>query len=357
MRVMIISGFLGSGKTTSVLKIAKMLTDAGKKVAIIVNEVGEIGIDGETLDIAGIPSKQITNGCICCSLKLSLSLTISELSDTYNPDVLILEPTGLSFPQQIRDELCELNVMMTFSPITALVDTSRFSTEISQIPKFITQQLIEAEIIGLNKMDLADASKVAEVESFLKEINPNALLVYMSAATDESSVARLYDLLMSADHEKCSSDYEKSETTLNSVEISNVSTYSGLYDFSGKVLSKEDAGKMLEHIISSAGMDLSKINYYFVGHVKMAVKIGDTLVKVSQVSASDDRKIEAEYIVQEPEDNNGKYELRFLSAVTNIPKDRLTVIIDQSIQVFLKAKGLEFEKRKSAEGKKNLIEL
>ncbi|WNY26379.1 GTP-binding protein [Methanolapillus ohkumae] len=357
MRVIIISGFLGSGKTTSVLKMSKMLTDAGKKVAIIVNEIGEVGIDGETLDIAGIPSKQITNGCICCSLKYSLGVTVSELADVYHPDVLILEPTGLSFPRQIRDELCELNVMMTFSPITALVDASRFSTEMSQIPKFITEQLIEAEIIGINKIDLADAEKIGEVESFIKELNPNALLLQMSAVQDAQSVKRLYDILLKSDNQKCASEIEKSFETLNSVEISNVSTYSGAYDFSADGFTDKAAGKLLEDIISGAGGDLSRVNYYFVGHIKMAIKVGDVLVKVSQTAGPDDKKIEAEYIVQEKTDNNGKFELIFLSAVTNVPKDRLIVIIDQAITLFLKANGFEFEKRKSESGKKNIIEL
>lgn len=349
MRVFLIGGFLGSGKTTTVLKLIDKLTADGKKVALIVNEVGEIGIDGETLETAGIPSKELTNGCICCSLVINLRITVSEIADIYNPDILIMEPTGLSFPSQIRDELLNMNVMMSFAPVVTLVDVSRFTAEMNQIPKFVEQQLREAEIIGINKIDLADGDKIKSVESFLKEMNPEAYTMRMSAANDDNAIDKIYDLLMREGEETISridSKETKSKVTenLNSIEISNVSTYSGLYKASGW-LTVKSAGKLLENIITAAGAEISNVNKSFVGHIKMAVKVDDMLVKVSQTSGADDRKIEAEYIRQEKTKNDGNYELRFLVAVTNVKKEKLEEIIDQSVNVFLTAKKLAFEKQ------------
>ena len=350
MRIFLIGGFLGSGKTTTVLKLIDRLTADGKKVALIVNEVGEIGIDGETLETAGIPSKELTNGCICCSLVINLRITVSEIADIYNPDILIMEPTGLSFPSQIRDELLNMNVMMSFAPVVTLVDVSRLTAEMNQIPKFVEQQLKEAEIIGINKIDLADEEKIKGVESFLKEMNPDAYTMRMSAANDDAAIDKLYELITREGEETVALiDTEgepKSKVTekLNSIEISNISTYSGLYKVNGWLTVKR-AGKLLESIINSAGMEISEINPSFVGHIKMAVKVDDTLVKISQTAGADDRRIEAEYIRQEKTGNDGNYEIRFLAAVTNVKKEKLEEIITRSVSFFLSAKKLTFEKQ------------
>jgi len=360
MKVFIIGGFLGSGKTTTVLKLIKKMAADKKRVALIVNEVGEIGIDGSALEVAGIPSKEITDGCICCSLIYSLRVTVSELSDIYKPDILIMEPTGLSFPSQIRDELLRMNVMMAFAPIITLVDVSRFTAEMNQMPEFVKQQLREAEIIGINKTDLAGVEKIKSIETFLKEMNPDAYQIRMSAKEDES-IDQLYQLMM-AESETIFNPIDagdaaiKSKVTekMNSIEVSNVSTCSGLYHAKGE-LTVKSAGALLEEIVTAAGIEIAKANPSFVGHIKMAVKVEETLIKVSQTAGPDDRQIEAEYIPQERIENNGKYELRFLAAVTNVKKAILEETMDNMIGVFLPAKNLTFEKQASKSGSKKPI--
>ena len=341
MKVVIIGGFLGSGKTRTILNLIKKLSAENKKTALIVNEVGEIGIDGKTLDIAGIPSKELTSGCICCSLTYNLQLTVSEIAENYNPEVLLIEPTGLSFPSQIRDEMLNMNVMMSFAPVITLVDASRFTDEIKQMPKFVEQQLKESNIIGLNKVDLVDAGKIKIVEMFLKSMSPNAHLLKMSAK-DEEIADKLYEILIAGDEVTCEKASEKEK--FNSIEYSNVTTYSGAYHLSGE-LTKPDTGKLLENIISAVGADIGTENPSFVGHIKMAVKIDDTLVKVSYTAGQDDRKIEADFIPQEKTENNGKYELIFLAAVTNVKKEIVEEIVDRAFSIFLSAKKLKFEKQ------------
>ncbi|MDR0766916.1 MAG: GTP-binding protein [Methanosarcinales archaeon] len=362
MRVFLIGGFLGSGKTTTVLKLIDRLIADGKKVALIVNEVGEIGIDGTTLETAGIPSKELTNGCICCSLVINLRITVSEIADIHNPDILIMEPTGLSFPSQIRDELLNMNVMMSFAPVVTLIDASRFKAEMEQIPKFMEHQLTEAEIIGINKIDLVDEEKIEEIEAFLKEMNPDAYTMRMSAVNDDAAIDKIYELIVREGDEIVSRidtrDDVKSKVTekLNSVEISNVTRYSGIYNLTGE-LTVKDAGTLLENIINAVGMEIYEINRSFVGHIKMAIKVDDTFVKVSQTAGADDRKIEAEYIKQEKTENNGHYELRFLAAVTNVKKEKVVEIVDQSMSVFLSAEKLVFEKQILKDESKKLIVL
>ena len=345
MKVFIIGGFLGSGKTTTILNLIHRLAAEKKKVALIVNEVGEIGIDGKTLEIAGIPSKELTSGCICCSLTYNLKITVSEIAENYKPDILILEPTGLSFPSQIRDEMLNMNIMMSFAPVVTLVDVSRFTDEVKQMPKFVEQQLKETDIIGMNKIDLADDGKIKMVEMFLKSMSPDARLLKMSAKDDET-VEAIYKIITSenADWDSRADSTEKEK--FNSIEYSNVTTYSGAYTVFGEI-TKNDAGKLLENIITAVSGDIGKENPSFVGHIKMAVKADDTLVKVNYTAGQDDRKIEADYISQEKEENDGKYELVFLAAVTNVKKEIVEEIVDRSFNIFLSTKKLKFEKKET----------
>ena len=79
MKIMIIGGFLGSGKTTTLLNVGKHLSEEGHKIAIIVNEIGEVGVDGVTLSKSGIVTKELTSGCTCCTLKFDMERTIEAL--------------------------------------------------------------------------------------------------------------------------------------------------------------------------------------------------------------------------------------------------------------------------------------
>ena len=147
MKVMIIGGFLGSGKTTTILKISRRLSDAGKRTAIIVNEIGEIGLDGETLNSPGIITEELTNGCICCTLRISMQYTLQTLEEEFRPDIVIIEPTGIAFPRQIREEIELMGLSeLSFAPVVTIVDPGRFGTEAKEIPRFIETQVKEAEV-------------------------------------------------------------------------------------------------------------------------------------------------------------------------------------------------------------------
>lgn len=128
MQVLVVDGFLGSGKTTTIINMGKYLAKKGKKVAIIVNEIGEVGIDGDVIKRFGFNTKKITSGCICCFLKVGLQTTVTLLANEYKHDILMIEPTSIAFPHVIRDEIKLMNFgeRIQIVPLITLIDGSKF---------------------------------------------------------------------------------------------------------------------------------------------------------------------------------------------------------------------------------------
>src|SRR5262245_58853273 len=93
MRVAAINGFLGSGKTTFILNILKEIGPR-KRIAVIVNELGAVGIDGSLIQSQTAEVVELTSGCVCCSLSPELKKQVIEIKNRYNPEILIIEPTG-----------------------------------------------------------------------------------------------------------------------------------------------------------------------------------------------------------------------------------------------------------------------
>ncbi|MDD4249696.1 MAG: GTP-binding protein, partial [Methanosarcina sp.] len=182
MDVIVVGGFLGSGKTTTIINMGKYLAEKGKKVAIIVNEIGEIGIDGDVIKRFGFDTKEITGGCICCSLKVGLRTTITLLAIEYKPDILLIEPTGIAFPHIIRNEveLMNLGEEVKIAPLVTLIDGSRFKYLMKEVKEFAMRQIIDAEILGINKVDLIEPIRIPILEASVQQLNPKARVVLLS---------------------------------------------------------------------------------------------------------------------------------------------------------------------------------
>jgi G3E family GTPase len=196
MTLIQIAGFLGSGKTTMILNIAKkLITEYGKKTAIIVNDFGEIGIDGEVMKRYGLDTMEIAGGCVCCTLAASLVRTLDLLTEGFNPDIVILEPSGVAYPSQVTESL-DVAGMPTGVTIV-IVDISRFEETIRFEGIIIgRRQVKEADIVVINKIDLIDSDKIlAEVTAFLKEINPNAEILKVSAKGGQGIDALINQIL------------------------------------------------------------------------------------------------------------------------------------------------------------------
>src|SRR5512147_1688156 len=105
MRLLLFAGFLGSGKTTLILALAKRAALERARVCVLVNEVGEVGIDGEVLRLGDMEVVEITGGCICCQIGVDLVRALRDLEQEFGPDLVIVEASGIATPEGVRDSI------------------------------------------------------------------------------------------------------------------------------------------------------------------------------------------------------------------------------------------------------------
>jgi len=181
MQLLITSGFLGSGKTTLLLIIARHFAAKGKKIAIIENEIGKTGIDNEFLKEYDFTVKEIFSGCICCSLRLDLINSLLEIERDYNPDIVILEPSGIAGPKKVVQALVGYSGEISSKVILSVIDSKRFQkVEDMSIP-LISDGISVADIVVINKIDLTDEIEYSTLEQKIKTVNSKADIFGISA--------------------------------------------------------------------------------------------------------------------------------------------------------------------------------
>lgn len=340
MKVIIIGGFLGSGKTTTLLSLGRHMVEKGHRVAIIVNEIGEVGVDGETLSGSGLIAKELTSGCICCTLRISMEYTLQTLEEEYDPDVLIIEPTGIALPLQIKEHVALMGLPdLSFAPVVTIVDASRFDVELSQVPKFITTQIEEAEVLCVNKIDLVDRETLVSVTGRLMDLNPDALIVEFSARRADAQFMRFIDLLAGEGTARHAGENR------NSIELSQVSSYSGKYSIDTHGLDRNDMAAMVLKVLEEVKEKIELINPAFIGHVKISLSLGKDLVKGSLTSSQGQPLVE---IFESPGQDHEQ--LKFLSAVTQVSRSDLICIIDSAIRSNLEKGNVSYEAANPAGG-------
>ena len=186
MKIYILGGFLGSGKTTLLMKMADMFINKGKKVSILVNEAGDIGVDGATINSQGYNAVELPNGCICCSMVGTMHESLMKIKSEIAPDILIIEPTGIAFPGKVREAIELIDYGEEFIQIIGIFDGPRFKLFVEKKRDFYKKQLMDSDILVMNKMDLTpDDVKEEAIQWMNKEI-PGIEVIPVVATTGEN---------------------------------------------------------------------------------------------------------------------------------------------------------------------------
>ena len=179
IKVDIISGFLGAGKTTLIKKLFKTGFN-GEKVVLIENEFGEIGIDGSFLKEVGIDIKEINSGCICCSLVGDFSKSMEEVINKFNPNRIIIEPSGVGKLSDIIKAVENLKLDLVLNIVATVVDGAKCKIYMKNFGEFFNNQVEDAKSIIISKVENLEDEKIIEVYNLLKNKNPNANIILTS---------------------------------------------------------------------------------------------------------------------------------------------------------------------------------
>jgi G3E family GTPase len=194
MYVYILGGFLGSGKTTLLMKLASMYSKLGEKVAIVENESGEVGVDGATLRAEGYDAIELPDGCICCSLSGSLQSALKNIKKDIDPDIIIIEPTGLALPHKVVDLVRFSMIDPDEICIIGVVDIQRFDDLIKRKSEFFKRQMHGSEFILINKCDISTPEKIADATKWLNTEFPEKMVIPVSNKTNEN-LDKVYELM------------------------------------------------------------------------------------------------------------------------------------------------------------------
>ena len=175
--VVLISGFLGAGKTTLLKNILNWSEDLSK-TAIIVNEFGEIGIDGDLVQQSETQVLELTNGCICCSMQNDLIRTLQDLLERFQPTRVLIEASGVADPNDVLQVLKQSQFRKKLHPVRVItvIETDLWSAR-ENLGTFIENQIQAADLVLVNKMDLFPTEAVQSILSEVKEICPSCSVI------------------------------------------------------------------------------------------------------------------------------------------------------------------------------------
>ena len=195
MRLLIVSGMLGSGKTSVILGLADMLSRRGLKIAVIENEIGSVGIDGEVLERNGMTVRELKGGCVCCSMRTGMIDTLRTIEAVIGPDLTIIEPTGIADPKHVInavDGVTGLNISSLFTII--VVDAERILKVRRMFERPLKNQLSVADAVLVNKADTVCGEEMEETESYIRSLSYSGLII-RTRADNGTNIEKVADLI------------------------------------------------------------------------------------------------------------------------------------------------------------------
>lgn len=172
MKILVVSGFLGAGKTTFIETLTQKING---KPAILENEYGEVGIDGDLLKKEDLNIWELTEGCICCSMKANFAESILTIANTVEPEVLIIEPTGVGLLSAVMENIkkVEYERISILEPVT-IVDPLCVERYIDEFEEIFVNQIQSSKMIILSKISLVTRDDISHAVEKIKELNPTA---------------------------------------------------------------------------------------------------------------------------------------------------------------------------------------
>lgn len=171
----VLSGFLGSGKTSFLQNFLEYQMQHHRFVAVIQNEVGEESVDGKLLDNA-YTITELNAGTVCCSLVGELRPSLEAILSNFQPDIIVLETSGAANPIGLQADIRALEDLVRFDSITTIIDAEKFEHSQSQYD-VVADQVTAADVIIMNKTDLVSDAYLAQIGSVIQNLNPHALQV------------------------------------------------------------------------------------------------------------------------------------------------------------------------------------
>ena len=177
-KIDIFSGFLGAGKTTLITKLIKEAFQ-GEKIVLIENEFGEIGIDGGFMREAGIQVNELNSGCICCSLVGDFREALKKVVETYHPDRILIEPSGVGKLSDVTRAVEGVGetLPVSLNSFVTVADVNKVKMYMKNFGEFYDDQISHASCIILSRTGSADEKKVAAAVALIQEKNPTATIV------------------------------------------------------------------------------------------------------------------------------------------------------------------------------------
>lgn len=177
-KIDIFSGFLGAGKTTLIKKLIKEVFQ-GEKIVLIENEFGEIGIDGGFMREAGIQVNELNSGCICCSLVGDFREALKKVVETYHPDRILIEPSGVGKLSDVTRAVEGVGetLPVSLNSFVTVADVNKVKMYMKNFGEFYDDQISHASCIILSRTGSADEKKIAAAVALIQEKNPTATIV------------------------------------------------------------------------------------------------------------------------------------------------------------------------------------
>jgi G3E family GTPase len=199
MKITQVAGFLGCGKTTLMVRLSRELAGRGdQKVALVVNEIGEIPVDGKIMEESGMRVKDIGGGCICCEVASTFAKTVYGLYKDFNPDHVLVEPTGVAVPHQVKmaARMSGRDAKIVMGPAIVLFDATRPAEllDMDMLGQLVTTQVKDGDVIAISKVDAVPGGDLEGLEGRLRDLNARAEILRLSSF-DGTGMDRVIELI------------------------------------------------------------------------------------------------------------------------------------------------------------------